>query len=129
MYPSHRELIKADLPPYEHPPAWIPSHQRENNPTYESNIHQFLPRTVFLKRSKASDQLGFNVRGGKEFHCGVFISKVVPGSGLEKLGLRQGDQIMSVNDQSFENIAHSEAVRILKMNTNIEMIVSLSTDI
>ncbi|CAG2212493.1 PDZ domain-containing protein 11-like [Mytilus galloprovincialis] len=121
---DRRELIRAKLPPYEHPPPWIPPHERENNPEYNSDIRQFLPRSLKLQRSKATEQLGFNIRGGQEHHCGIFVSKVMPNSEAELLGLREGDQILAVNHINFENINHSEAVGVLKSNTSIDMIVS-----
>ncbi|KAL4230543.1 hypothetical protein ACF0H5_010924 [Mactra antiquata] len=111
------------LPPYEHPPPWIPSHERDRHPDYCSDIEQFLPRNISLQRNKTSEQLGFNIRGGKEHNCGIYISKVMPNSEADRLGLQEGDQILSVNDENFEFIDHGEAVKILKMNTSIWMVV------
>lgn len=119
-----RELIRAKLPSYEPPPPWIPPHERENHPDYNSDIRQFLPRVMNLQRSKTTEQLGFNIRGGQEHHCGIFVSKVMPNSEAEHLGLREGDQILEVNNIDFENINHSEAVNVLKTNTTIHMVVS-----
>lgn len=72
---------------------------------------------------RASEQLGFNIRGGQEHHCGIFVSKVMVNSEADKLGLREGDQILMVNNRDFENIDHAEAVKVLKMNTRIVMTV------
>ena len=66
-------------------------------------------------------QLGFNIRGGAEHKCGIFLSKVMPNTEVERLGLREGDQLLKVNGTSFENIEHAEAVRILKENTEVTM--------
>ncbi|XP_041360009.1 PDZ domain-containing protein 11-like isoform X2 [Gigantopelta aegis] len=90
---------------------------------YNNDVRDFLPRKVILIRHKASEALGFNIRGGKEHHCGVYVSKVMPNSEADRLGLKEGDQILMVNDFSFEVIEHAEAVRVLKMNTTTQMIV------
>lgn len=66
-------------------------------------------------------QLGFNIRGGKEHFCGIFLSKVMPNTEAERLGLREADQIISVNGTNFEDIEHAKAVQILKSNTEIVM--------
>ena len=38
-------------------------------------------------------QLGFNIRGGKEHHCGIYVSKVMPNSEADRLGLQEADQV------------------------------------
>lgn len=123
MNTDQRELIRAKLPPYEYPPPWIPLHERSQHPDYNNDIRQFMPRKLNLQRSSASEQLGFNIRGGQEHHCGIYVSKVMPNSEADRLGLRDGDQILSVNEINFENIDHSEAVKCLKKNTSIRMTV------
>lgn len=68
-----------------------------------------------------SVQLGFNIRGGKEHHCGIYLSKVMPNTEVERLGLREGDQLLWVNGTYFESIDHASAVRILKANAEVTM--------
>lgn len=70
---------------------------------------------------KSFHQLGFNIRGGKEHFCGIYLSKVMPNTEAEQLGLREADQIVSVNGTNFEDIEHAKAVKILKSNTEIVM--------
>ncbi|KAK3885228.1 hypothetical protein Pcinc_010530 [Petrolisthes cinctipes] len=111
------------LPPYEHPPPWISPRHRCSHPDYCTDIQKFSVRTVSLKREKASDALGFNIRGGKEHNCGIYLSKVMPNTEAEHLGLKEADQIVSVNNIDFEDIEHSKAVKLLKSNTEIVMIV------
>lgn len=123
MISTFGEMITVELPPYENPPKWIPPHERKYHPDFNNDVRQFLPRTVKLRRGRVSDALGFNVRGGKEYLCGIYISKVMPGTEAERLRLREGDQILKVNDVSFENIEHSKAVKILKANTTTELTV------
>ncbi|XP_022326245.2 PDZ domain-containing protein 11-like [Crassostrea virginica] len=119
----HVELVRARLPPYEHPPPWIPPQHRDMHPEYNNDIREFLPREIHLQRMRASEQLGFNIRGGQEHHCGIYVSKVMLNSEADKLGLREGDQILAVNNRDFMNIDHAEAVKVLKMNTSILMVV------
>ncbi|KAL8558296.1 hypothetical protein ACOMHN_059543 [Nucella lapillus] len=116
------------LPAYESPPRWIPSEERINNPDYDTDLRHFLPRAVVLRRNKASEALGFNVRGGKEHHCGIYVSKVMANSEADRLGLKEGDQvegnqILMVNNIDLESLDHADAVKLLKVNTTIEMMV------
>ncbi|XP_059151235.1 PDZ domain-containing protein 11-like isoform X1 [Physella acuta] len=90
---------------------------------YNNDLQMFLPRTIYLKRQKASDALGFNIRGGKEHNFGFFVSKVMPNSEAENLGIKEGDQILKVNNIDFSTLDHAEAVRVLKFSTSIEMVV------
>ena len=45
----------------------------------------------------------------------------MPDTDVERLGLREGDQLLLVNGTDFENIEHAEAVRVLKANTAVTM--------
>ncbi|XP_074738482.1 PDZ domain-containing protein 11 isoform X3 [Strix uralensis] len=98
------------LPPYESPPAWVPPHERVYHPDYNSELTQFLPRTIVLKKPPGA-QLGFNIRGGKASQLGIFISKVIPDSDAHRAGLQEGDQVLSVNDVDFQDIEHSKITR------------------
>ncbi|XP_069949031.1 PDZ domain-containing protein 11-like [Cherax quadricarinatus] len=111
----------VELPAYEYAPPWIPLSERCHHPDYNNDLQQFLMRTVTLIREKVSETLGFNIRGGKEHFCGIYLSKVMPNTEAERLGLREADQIISVNGTSFEDIEHTKAVKILKANTEIVM--------
>ncbi|RXG57616.1 PDZ domain-containing protein 11 [Armadillidium vulgare] len=62
------ENSRVELPPYEYPPPWIPISERENHADYNHDVHNYLARTVILKRPKVSDALlVFNIRGGKDY--------------------------------------------------------------
>ncbi|BFZ24612.1 hypothetical protein BsWGS_27652 [Bradybaena similaris] len=119
VYPGTAELP----PPYDPPPQWIPVEERIHNKNYNNDLRMFLPRTVVLKRLKAADTLGFNIRGGKEHNFPFFVSKVMPDSEASRLGILEGDQIVKVNGIDFDTLDHAEAVKVLKFNTTIEMIV------
>ncbi|KAK3087687.1 hypothetical protein FSP39_009179 [Pinctada imbricata] len=58
-------------------------------------------------------KLGLLIRGGLEFALGIYVSGVDQGSVAEQAGVKVGDQILSVNGQSFLDITHGEAVHIL----------------
>ncbi|XP_060553441.1 PDZ domain-containing protein 7-like isoform X3 [Ruditapes philippinarum] len=71
-------------------------------------------RRISLKFGKANRGLGFNIRGGREYGLGIYVSKVDRGGPAEKNGVRIGDQIIDVNGIPFENITHAHAVEVLK---------------
>lgn len=71
-------------------------------------------RRINLKFGKANRSLGFNIRGGREFSLGIYVSKVDRGGVAEANGVRPGDQIIDVNGIPFENITHANAVEVLK---------------
>ncbi|XP_077984218.1 PDZ domain-containing protein 11-like [Glandiceps talaboti] len=116
-------MVKVILPPYEHPPEWMPPNKRRGHPEYDTDIRLFLPRIVRFKRNKYNDQLGFNIRGGKEHRCGIYVSKVYQDSNAERVGIQVGDKLLSVNGMDFEDLRHDDAVRILKSSNEIEMAI------
>uniref|UniRef100_A0A3Q3IVC7 PDZ domain-containing protein n=1 Tax=Monopterus albus TaxID=43700 RepID=A0A3Q3IVC7_MONAL len=56
--------------------------------------------------------LGFSIRGGSEHGVGIYVSLVEPGSSAEREGLRFGDQIVTVNDMMFNDVTHTDAVKV-----------------
>ncbi|KAG1930455.1 PDZ domain-containing protein 7 isoform X2 [Pimephales promelas] len=73
-----------------------------------------LCRTVHLNLSHSQPVLGLNIRGGREYGLGIYVSKLDPGGLAEQGGVKMGDQILSANGVSFENINHYTAVEVLK---------------
>ncbi|XP_045189778.2 uncharacterized protein LOC123547069 isoform X2 [Mercenaria mercenaria] len=71
-------------------------------------------RRINLKFGKANRGLGFNIRGGREYGLGIYVSKVDREGLADKNGVRIGDQIIDVNGIPFENITHAHAVEVLK---------------
>ncbi|KAK3594599.1 hypothetical protein CHS0354_000392 [Potamilus streckersoni] len=63
--------------------------------------------------------LGLIIRGGREFGLGIYVSGVDPLSVADSAGIKVGDQILDVNGQSFLDITHAEAVRILKISSRM----------
>jgi len=71
------------------------------------------PRVVHLP--KTEEGLGFNIMGGKEQSCPIYVSRVIPGGVADRGGqLQRGDQLISVNGVSVEGESHEKAVQLLK---------------
>ena len=63
---------------------------------------QAHPRIVELE--KTAEGMGFNIMGGKEQKCPIYISRIIPGGYADRHGgLRRGDQLVSVNGQVKEH--------------------------
>ena len=45
----------------------------------------------------------------------------MPNTEVERLGLKEGDQLLRVNGINMENMDHANAVRILKANSEVHM--------
>jgi Rap guanine nucleotide exchange factor 2 len=61
------------------------------------------PRTVVLTRAKREEILCFSVLGGTERGCGMFITKVEPGSKAAEVGLKRGDQVKNFFSSFFSS--------------------------
>lgn len=77
--------------------------ERERNPSGA--------RKIDVKRDKVGEW-GFSIRGGSEHGTGIFVSWVDPGSLAQKSGLQAGDQVLKLNETSFEGISHYEATQV-----------------
>ncbi|KAM6964641.1 PDZ domain-containing protein 7-like [Tautogolabrus adspersus] len=89
----------------------------------EASSGSALQRIVHLSTTSDDYCLGFNIRGGKEFGLGIYVSKLDPGGLAEQNGIKMGDQIMAANGVSFEDISHSSAVEVLKSHTHIMLTI------
>lgn len=70
-------------------------------------------KLIQLKHSGNADKgFGFSIRGGTDFGTGIFVSMVDRDGHAAKYGLLPGDQILEVNDISFEKISHAEAAEV-----------------
>ncbi|XP_052780922.1 rap guanine nucleotide exchange factor 6-like isoform X6 [Mya arenaria] len=81
------------------------------------------PRTVTLTRATRDEVLYFQILGGLERGCGIFIKKVEKGSKAYEAGLKRGDQILEVNGQNMTNISHSKALELLRKTTHLSITV------
>ncbi|XP_067100833.1 PDZ domain-containing protein 7-like [Osmerus mordax] len=89
----------------------------------EASSDGALRRIVHLYTTSDDYCLGFNIRGGKEFGLGIYVSKLDPGGLAEQNGIKMGDQILSANGVSFEDISHSNAVEVLKSHTHVMLTI------
>ncbi|KAM4624065.1 PDZ domain-containing protein 7-like [Polymixia lowei] len=89
----------------------------------EASSGSALRRIVHLYTTSDDYCLGFNIRGGKEFGLGIYVSKLDPGGLAEQNGIKMGDQILAANGVSFDDISHSNAVEVLKSHTHIMLTI------
>uniref|UniRef100_A0AAY3ZW91 PDZ domain-containing protein n=1 Tax=Denticeps clupeoides TaxID=299321 RepID=A0AAY3ZW91_9TELE len=89
----------------------------------EASSDAALRRIVHLYTTSDDYCLGFNIRGGKEFGLGIYVSKLDPGGLAEQNGIKMGDQILAANGVSFEDITHSNAVEVLKSHTHVMLTI------
>ena len=59
------------------------------------------PRTVTLTRATREEILYFQVLGGLERGCGIFITKVEKNSKAFEAGLKRGDQACIISELTF----------------------------
>uniref|UniRef100_A0A8C5U2X1 Tight junction protein 3 n=1 Tax=Malurus cyaneus samueli TaxID=2593467 RepID=A0A8C5U2X1_9PASS len=64
-----------------------------------------------LVRFVKAQSVGLRLTGGND--VGIFVSSVQEGSLADSQGVREGDQILQVNDTSFQNLTREEAVEYL----------------
>ncbi|CAE1166222.1 USH1C [Acanthosepion pharaonis] len=77
---------------------------------------------LFINMSGATG-LGCRIASGPSNHPGIFIQFVKKGGLAEEAGLEVGDQIMHVNETSFLNVSHSQAVVALKGSKHLEVTI------
>ncbi|NXK12463.1 ZO3 protein, partial [Herpetotheres cachinnans] len=65
-------------------------------------------RVVHFVKAKS---VGLRLAGGND--VGIFVSSVQEGSPADSQGIQEGDQILQVNDTSFQNLTREEAVEYL----------------
>ncbi|XP_077437574.1 PDZ domain-containing protein 7-like isoform X2 [Vanacampus margaritifer] len=89
----------------------------------EGSADSALRRIVHLFTTSDDYYLGFNIRGGREFGLGIYVSKLDPGGLAEQHGIKMGDQILAANGVSFDDITHSNAVEVLKSHTHVMLTI------
>ncbi|XP_024898005.1 PDZ domain-containing protein 7 isoform X2 [Pteropus alecto] len=97
--------------------------EKGNSTPSDSSSEDSVRRIVHLYTTSDDFCLGFNIRGGKEFGLGIYVSKVDHGGLAEENGIKVGDQVLAANGVRFDNISHSQAVEVLKGQTHIMLTV------
>ncbi|XP_049501966.1 PDZ domain-containing protein 7 [Panthera uncia] len=91
----------------------------------DSGSEDGVRRIVHLYTTSDDFCLGFNIRGGKEFGLGIYVSKVDHGGLAEENGIKVGDQVLAANGVRFDDISHSQAVEVLKGQTHIMLTIKV----
>ncbi|NXE97630.1 ZO3 protein, partial [Menura novaehollandiae] len=97
--PDLLEAIEGD----GHSPHTSPTARAAHKDGYSTNS-----RAVRFVKAKS---VGLRLAGGND--VGIFVSSVQEGSLADIQGVREGDQILQVNDTSFQNLTREEAVEYL----------------
>jgi hypothetical protein len=72
-----------------------------------------------------NESLGFDICMGPT-RTFIMISYVEPGSSVEKLGMKIGDELVSVNDVSFKMMELEQAIEILSTEPKIKIVLQTS---
>ncbi|XP_074933877.1 tight junction protein ZO-3 [Phalacrocorax aristotelis] len=83
-------------------------HGSHASPAAHKDGYSADPRVVHFVKAKS---VGLRLAGGND--VGIFVSSVQEGSPADSQGVREGDQILQVNDTSFQNLTREEAVEYL----------------
>ncbi|NWT79403.1 ZO3 protein, partial [Lanius ludovicianus] len=86
-----------------HSPHTSPTVRAAHKDEYSTNA-----RAVRFVKAKS---VGLRLTGGND--VGIFVSSVQEGSLADSQGVQEGDQILQVNDTSFQNLTREEAVEYL----------------
>ncbi|XP_016160000.1 PREDICTED: tight junction protein ZO-3 isoform X2 [Ficedula albicollis] len=97
--PDLLEAVEGD----GHSPHTSPTAQAAHKDGYSTSS-----RAVRFVKAKS---VGLRLTGGND--VGIFVSSVQEGSLADSQGVREGDQILQVNDTSFQNLTREEAVEYL----------------
>ncbi|NXG13026.1 ZO3 protein, partial [Grallaria varia] len=97
--PDQLEAMEGD----GHSPPASPTARAAHKNGYSAE-----PRVVQFVKAKS---VGLRLAGGND--VGIFVSSVQEGSPADSQGVREGDQILQVNDTSFQHLTREEAVEHL----------------
>jgi len=91
---------------------------------------RLTPQTKIITLERGPDGLGFSIVGGYGSRHGdlpIYVKTVFEkGAAAEDGRLKRGDQLVSVNGVSLEEIAHEDAVTLLKNAKGVVTLVVLS---
>jgi hypothetical protein len=79
---------------------------------------------IRLSRPDANTSWGFRLQGGTDFNTPLSIQSVNPDSVADKCGLKPGDAILTINNNTSDTMTHDEAkAEIIKSGNEIAMLV------
>ncbi|XP_040548432.2 tight junction protein ZO-3 isoform X2 [Gallus gallus] len=96
-----RDMLEAVEQDGRHSPRSRPSARAAPKDGPDSRVVQFVK----------ARSVGLQLAGGND--VGIFVSSVQEGSPADSQGIKEGDQILQVNDTSFQNLTREEAVQHL----------------
>ncbi|XP_043865348.1 whirlin isoform X4 [Drosophila mojavensis] len=112
--------------PFRQTCSWMDRHGRPASPPMEyggrRNDRRDRVRRVELL-IEPGQSLGLMIRGGVEYGLGIFVTGVDKDSVADRAGLMIGDEILEVNDQSFLDVTHDEAVSQLKYHKRMSLLI------
>ncbi|XP_023180193.2 whirlin isoform X3 [Drosophila hydei] len=112
--------------PFRQTCSWMDRHGRPASPPMEyggrRNERRDRVRRVELL-IEPGQSLGLMIRGGVEYGLGIFVTGVDKDSVADRAGLMIGDEILEVNDQSFLDVTHDEAVGQLKYHKRMSLVI------
>ncbi|XP_072026215.1 uncharacterized protein [Amphiura filiformis] len=118
------------VPPPRVPPLELDTSNVSSNTSANSSQRssQHTPKNIPIRKVKLERRdggsLGFAIRGGSDLNAGIYVSDVDAGGQAERRGLRVGERILKVNDTTFKNVSHSEAVAALIASRKVTIYVA-----
>ncbi|XP_062711518.1 whirlin isoform X4 [Aedes albopictus] len=113
-------------PPNRQTCSWMDRQGRPASPPYEYGGRRPERRDRVRRVElviEPGQSLGLMIRGGVEYGLGIFITGVDKDSVADRAGLMVGDQILEVNNQSFMDVTHDEAVSQFKFHKRMSLLV------
>ncbi|XP_048580801.1 rap guanine nucleotide exchange factor 6 isoform X2 [Nematostella vectensis] len=80
-------------------------------------------RVISLERQSHDQPWGFSIAGGRENGFGIFVYKIDPECSAFTAGVRKADQVLKVNDISFENITYDKARDLLSSSIRLTLVL------
>lgn len=95
------------------------------NPADATTYQNLIPKSpsdgirLIKLQHVGNNAIGLSVRGGREHGVGIFVSLVSRGSQADIVGLKAGDEILSINGLYLGEATHGEVVNILRSHNNL----------
>ncbi|NXL81553.1 ZO3 protein, partial [Leptocoma aspasia] len=114
--PRPPAAAKTKSPPTLLPADLLEAMEGDSHSPHTSLTAQAAHRDGYSTNSRVvqfvkAKSVGLRLTGGND--VGIFVSSVQEGSLADSQGVREGDQILQVNDTSFQNLTREEAVEYL----------------
>ncbi|NXU92602.1 ZO3 protein, partial [Xiphorhynchus elegans] len=98
------------------PADWLEAMEGDGHSTHSSPTARAAHGDGYSADSRVvqfvkAKSVGLRLAGGND--VGIFVSSVQEGSPADSQGIREGDQILQVNDTSFQHLTREEAVEYL----------------